>query len=575
MKNQEVAEILYKIADLLELLEENRFKFLAYRKVAQNIEGNSQDIEDIYNKNGIKGLRELPGIGEAIGEKIEEILKTGKLKYLEDLKKKIPIDVDALMNIEGLGPKRIGVLYKTLKIKSIKDLEVAAKKGKIRGISGFGTKVEENIIKGIEFAKVAKQRFVLGYEWPQIVEIQNKLNAIYEVKRVEICGSARRRKETIGDLDILAISDKPSKVMDAFASLDMVKRILAKGSTKSSVVLKNNMQVDLRVLPKESFGAAMQYFIGSQSHNIKLRKIAISKGYKLSEYGLFKGKRLVSEFDEHDIYRKLGLQFVEPEMREDNGEVELAMKNQLPKLVELKDIKGDLHMHTKQSDGLNTMEEMVEKAISLGREYIVISDHTGFLQIAHGLNERQLLKQVEYVKKMNKKYGNKITVLSGCEVNIGNSGKPDIKDSVLKQLDVVTASIHSGMKETEEKLTKRTITAMENENVNIIGHPTGRVLQKREHFAINLQKVFDKAKETGTCMEVNAFPTRADLNDVNIRRAVNKKVKLVISTDSHHTSHQEFMQFGVWKARRGWAEAKDIMNTLPLQKILKRIKHLR
>ena len=572
MKNQEVADILYRVADLLEIQDEIRFKYLAYRKAAQTIENLSKDILEIYNKGGIEALQEIPGVGKAIAERIEEIIKTNKLSYLEELKAMTPIDVDSLMNIEGLGPKRIGILYKKLKIKNVNDLENMAKKGKIRSIAGFGVKIEENIVNALEFSKTAKQRFVLGIVWPQILELEKQIKQLSEVKRIEICGSARRRKETIGDLDILAISSDPEKVIKHFTNLDVVKRVISKGSTKSTVVLNDNMQVDLRVLPEESFGAAMQYFIGSQSHNIKLRKIAISKGYKLSEYGLFKGKRLVSEFDEHDIYRKLGLQFVEPEMREDNGEVELAMKNQLPKLVELKDIKGDLHMHTKQSDGLNTMEEMVEKAISLGREYIVISDHTGFLQIAHGLNERQLLDQVKFIEKLNRKYESKIRILSGCEVNIKSDGSPDIRASVLKQLDVVTASIHSGLKQSEEKLTERTIIAMENKNVDVIGHPTGRVLQKRDGFAINLAKVFENARETGTCLEVNAFPTRLDLKDIHIREAVKNKVKLVISTDSHHVSHQEFMQFGVWQARRGWAEKKDILNTLSLNKFLKSLK---
>ncbi|MBI2148430.1 DNA polymerase/3'-5' exonuclease PolX [Candidatus Woesearchaeota archaeon] len=572
MKNQEVAEILYKVADLLELQDEIRFKYLAYRKAAQTIESLSQDILEIYKKGGIKALEEIPSIGSAIAQKTEEIIKTGKLKYYQDLKSKIPIDVDSLMNIEGLGPKRIGILYKKLKIKNIKELEEAAKKGKIKNISGFGPKVEENIIKAIEFSKTSKQRFVLGFAWPSIKELENKIKSIKEVERVEICGSFRRRKETIADLDILTISSNPIKVMEAFTKLEDVKRILAKGKTKSTVIIKNNMQVDLRVLPKESFGAAMQYFIGNKNHNVKLRKIAISKGYKLSEYGLFKGKKIIAAEDEKEIYKALGLEYIEPEMREYTGEIELAMRNKLPKLVQLKDIKGDLHMHTNESDGLNTMEEMIEKAISLGREYIVISDHTGFLQVAHGLNERQLLKQKELVEKMNKKYENKIKVLSGCEVNIKDSGKPDIKESVLKQLDVVTASIHSGFKGSEEKITKRTIIAMENTNIDIIGHPTGRVLQKREQFSINMNKIFEKAKETGTCLEINAFPTRLDLKDIHIREAVKDKVKLVISTDSHEISHQEFMQFGVWQARRGWAEAKNILNTLPLDKFLKSLK---
>lgn len=573
MKNQEVADILYKIADVLELMDEIRFKIIAYRRAAQNIESLSKDIAEIYKKNGITGLREISGIGKDISLKIGEIIKTGKLKYLDELKKKIPFDAESLMNIEGLGPKRINILYKKLGVKNSRELERAAKEKNIRNIPGFGAKAEENILKGIEFSKTIKKRFILGYIWPDILRLENELKKLREVERAEVCGSARRRKETIGDLDILVISRKPEKVMDYFVKLDSVKRIIAKGSTKSTVILKNEMQVDLRVLPRESFGAAMQYFIGNKEHNIELRKIAISKGYKLSEYGLFKGKKIVAADDEKKIYKSLGLNYIEPEMRENTGEIESAKKNKVPRLVELKDIQGDTHMHTKQTDGANSMEEMIEKAISLGRKYIVISDHTKSLGVANGLNERQLLKQAEVVEKINKIYSGRIKILSGCEANIMGNGNPDITNSVLKKLDVVTASIHSGLKQDEDKITKRIVAAMENENVDIIGHPTGRIIQKREAYAVNINKMLEKAKSTGTCLEIDSFPTRLDLKDVYIKEAVDRKIKLVISSDAHHTSHQDFMLFGVWQARRGWAEAKNIINTLPLQKFLKEIKY--
>jgi len=572
MKNQEVADILYKIADYLELQEEIVFKIVAYRRAAQNIESLSKDIAEIYKNKGIDGLMDLSGVGKDIALKIEEIIKTGKLKYLEELKKRIPIDAESLMNIEGLGPKRINILYKKLGIKNLKELESAARKNKIRNIPGFGAKVEDNILKGIGFSRDIKKRFILGYVWPDILMLENKLKELKEVERVEVCGSARRRKETIGDLDILVISRKPENVINYFVSFDSVKRVIAKGSTKSTVILKNEMQVDLRVLPKESFGAAMQYFIGNKEHNIKLRKIAISKGYKLSEYGLFKRKKIIAADDERKIYRALGLDYVEAEMRENTSEIETAKKHRLPKLVELNDIKGDTHMHTKQTDGVNTMEEMIEKAMSLGRKYIVISDHTKSLGIANGLNERQLLKQAEVIEKMNKKYSGKIKILSGCEVNIIGNGNPDINNFVLKKLDVVTASVHSGLRQDEEKITKRIIAAMENENVDIIGHPTGRIIQKREAYAVNMDKMFEKAKKTGTCLEIDSFPTRLDLKDIYIKEAVNRKVKLVISSDAHHISHQEFILFGVWQARRGWAEAKNIINTFPLEKFRKNLK---
>ncbi len=572
MKNQEVADILYKIADILELMDEIRFKVIAYRRAAQAIESLSKDIAEIYREKGIEGLREIPGVGKDISFKAEEIIKTGKLKYLDEIKKKVPFDVDSLMNIEGLGPKRINILYKKLKIKNAKDLEKAAKENKIMNIPGFGAKAEENILKALEFSKTAKQRFVLGYVWNDILTLENKLKKLKDIERVEVCGSARRRKETIGDLDILVISRKPENVMNYFVNFSSVKRILAKGNTKTTVILKNNMQVDLRVLPRESFGAAMQYFIGNKEHNVELRKIAISKGYKLSEYGLFKGKKIIAADDEKKVYRALGLDYTAPEMRENSGEIELAKKHKLPDLVELKDIKGDTHMHTKQTDGTNTMEEMVEKAVSLGRNYIVISDHTKSLGVANGLNERQLLKQIAFVEKMNKKYSG-IRILSGCEVNIMGNGNPDINNSVLKKLDVVTASIHSGLKQDEDKITKRIAAAMENENVDIIGHPTGRIIQKREAYSVDINKIFNKSKETGTCLEIDSFPTRLDLKDIYIREAVNRSIKLVISSDAHHTSHQEFIQFGVWQARRGWAEANNIINTFSLEKFLKKIKY--
>ena len=572
MKNKEIAEILYKISDLLELQGEIRFKFLAYRRAAQIIESLPNDVKETYEKGGANALQEIPGVGKGISEKIEEMLKTGKVKYYEELKSKTPIEVESLMNIKGLGPKRISFLYKKLNIKNIKQLEELAKKGKIRNLPGFGEKAEENILKAIEFLKVAKKRFVLGYVWPEILELEKEIKELKYVKRVVICGSARRRKETIGDLDILTISDKPQNVIEKFTKLDTVRRILAKGNTKSTVILKDNMQVDLRVLPKKSFGAAMQYFIGNQSHNVKLRRIAISKGYKLSEYGLFRGKKIVESEDERKIYEALGLEYIEPEMREDNGEIELAQKHKLPKLVALKDIKGDCHMHTKETDGTNTMEEMIEQAIKLGRKYIAFTDHSKELRFINGMNEERYLKQIEKIEKMNNIYEKKIKILSGAELNILDSGDVDIKDSVLKQMDIVVASIHSGFKESIEKITRRTMKAMENPHIDIIGHPTGRIISQREEFKIDMKEIFKKARATGTFLEINSYPSRLDIKDIYIKEAIKNKVKLVINTDSHNISHLGFMQFGVWQARRGWAEKKDILNTLPLDKFLKSLK---
>ena len=567
MKNHEISELLMKIADLLELQNENRFKLIAYRNAAMSIENLSEDILDIYKKNK---LEEIPAIGKGIAEKIEEFLETGKSEYLEKLKEKTPIE-ESLMHLEGLGPKRLNLLYKKLNIKTIKDLEYAAKHRKIRKLIGFGEKAEQNILKSIELSAEQK-RFPLGLVWKDIKELENKIKNISNVERVEICGSARRMKETIGDLDILAISNKPILVMDSFIKLPEVKRILAKGETKSTVILKNNMQVDLRVLPKESFGAAMQYFTGNQNHNIKLRKIAISKNYKLSEYGLFKGNNIVKAKDEISIYRLLGLEYIEPELREDTGEIEAAQNNKLPDLVQISDIKADCHMHTTETDGTNIMEEMIEAAIKLKREYIVFTDHTKGLRFINGMDEKRILKQIEKIKKMNKIYGSRITILSGVELNIMDSGEPDIENRVLKKLDVVIASVHSGFKEPIDKINKRVIKAMENPNIDIIGHPTGRLINKREPFQIDIDLILDKARETNTCMEINSYYDRLDLKDIHIRKAVKKNVKLIINTDSHHTSHLDFMKFGVAQARRGWAEKNNILNTLELDKFLQKLK---
>jgi len=587
MKNIEVAELLNELADYLEFANEP-FKIRAYRKAALVIEGLSEDVEQVWNENR---LEELPGIGEGIAKKIDEFLKTGKLKYLEDLKKKTPVDVEGLGKIEGIGPKTMLKLYRQLKVKTVNDLEKAAKQGKIQDIAGLGPVVEQNILKSIEFAKKSKERVPLGFALASAEEVVRMLKTLKEVERVGVAGSTRRMKETIGDIDILAtlkpeknkvflgpenskdFLGNPEKVIDFFAKMPNAADVLAKGATKSSVRLKEGIQVDLRVLDDKIFGAALLYFTGSKEHNILLRRIAIEKGLKLSEYGLFDRKtgKLVASKTEDEVYKKLGMDYIEPEMREDEGEIELAQHHMLPKIIGYNDIRGDLQMHTKWSDGSNTIEEMALAAKKLGHEYICITDHTGKLAIAHALDAKRIAEQRKEIDKASKKL-NAITVLQGVEVNITDDGSLDMPDKVLKELDIVVASIHSGFKNSKEKITKRMVMAMENENVDIIAHPTGRLITKRESYDIDLDAVFDAAKKTGTIMEINSYPERMDLRDIHVRAAVKAGVKLAISTDAHNADQLHFIKLGIGTARRGWAARNDVINTRRLKEMMRMLK---
>ena len=560
MKNQEIAKILYEIANFLEM-EKISFKPYAYEKAAMAIEGLEEDVEDIYKRGGIKELEKIPGVGKSIAEKIEEYLKTGKIKYYEDFKKKFPLNLEELTSIEGLGPKKAKVLYQKLGIKNLNDLEKAAKEHKIAPLFGFGKKTEKNILEGISFVKRTKGRFLLAEILPIAEDVFKKLEGLKEVKRISFAGSLRRRKSTIGDIDILIISDNPEKVMDYFVSLPNIVKIWGKGATKSSVRVKEGFDIDLRVVPLKSYGAALQYFTGNKEHNIVLRKIAIEKGLKLSEYGLFKGKRMIAGKDEEEIYNKLGMCFVPPELRENNNEVEAALNNSLPFLIEQRDIKGDLHCHSNWDGGENSIEEIAEAARKMSYKYIGIADHTKFLRIEKGLDEKKILKQKEEIDKINKKYlKDNFKIFSGCEANILNDGSIDIKNEVLKKLDFVIAGVHSSFKISKSEMTNRIIKAMRNPNVDIISHPTGRLLKKRDEYQIDFEKILKIAKETNTILEINSYPERLDLKDVYIKKAKEMNVKMIINTDSHKIEQLKYMKFGVFEARRGWAEKKDIIN---------------
>lgn len=567
MINKKIGEILRNIADILEI-QNVQFKPIAYRRAAEAVENYSEDLEGVYRKKGIEGLREIASIGEHIGLKIEEIIKTGKLEYYEKLKKQVPVNIEELRQVEGLGPKKIKLLYEKLKIRNLDDLEKAAKSGKIRHIKTLGEKTEENILKGIAFAKSAgRKRFLLGEVWGGANNIVYELRDLKFVDNAEIAGSFRRRKESVGDVDILVTSSRAESIMDYFVNMKGVARILAKGKTKSAVIFGNNLHVDVRVIPKESFGSALQYFTGSKEHNIELRKIAISKGYKLSEYGLFKKNRMIAGADEQIIYKKLGLSYIEPEMRENIGEIESAEKHKLPKLIELKDVKSDLQIHTNYSDGANSAEDMIRKAVSLGYEYIAITDHLGELKIANAMNMKTFEKQGKEIEKLRLKYN--IKILHGAEIDIRENGRLDIPNSFLKRIDFVLAGLHSGLKQDREKITKRVLDTMENENVDMIAHPSGRVLNLRE-TAVDIARVIDKAAETNTALDINCQPSRLDLNDINIREAVKKNVKLALTTDAHAADNLDFMKFGVFQARRGWASKESVLNCLDYKNFVKR-----
>jgi DNA polymerase (family 10) len=577
MINQELAKIFFAIADLLEAADV-AFKPFAYRRAALTLQDFEVDAAEIYKEGGLKTLQDIPGVGVSIAEKIEEYLKTGRIAYYDRLKKKLPVDLEELITVEGLGPKRAKILYKKLGIASLKELENAAKKHQIARLAGFGEKSEKNILQGIEFQKHDRGRFLLGEILPAARAAKKKLEALPEIARVDIAGSLRRGRETIGDVDLLAIISPKSgpaavgRVMDFFVHLDGVQKVWGRGDTKASVRMAEGFDMDLRLLPAASYGAALQYFTGSKEHNVALRQIAKSKGFKLSEYGLFYGRKIVAGKNEREIYEKMGLQWVPPELREDSGEIDAARANKLPRLVGYGDLKGDLHCHSDWDGGDNSIEQIAAAAMAMGYEYVGIADHTKMLKIENGLDEKRLAQRNLEIDKLNlsfKKEGRHFTILKGCEANILNDGSIDIDDKTLAQLDFVIAGIHSNFKMAKDQMTRRIVHAMENPNVDIISHPTGRLIKKRDEYQIDMEKIFNAAKKIGTVLEINSYPQRLDLNDRNIRLAKEYGIKMVINTDSHIIGQMRFAEFGISQARRGWATASDIINTRPLNGLLK------
>jgi DNA polymerase (family 10) len=568
VENQDFAKIFFEVAELLELAEENTFRIRAYQKAASNIENLSENIESIYKQGGIKALEDVPGIGKSIAEHIEELIRTGKLKTREDLLKKFPKSLLEIVAVPGIGPKTAILLHKKLKIDTIEKLEKAAHDGTLEKLPGIRAKKIANILAGIELKKKSIGRFSIGTALPYAEAIVEKLSKLKEVDKILPCGSLRRAKETIGDIDILITSKKPEKVMDAFVHLPQVVKVIAKGGTKTSVMLKNGMQADVRVVDPSSFGAAVYYFTGSKAHNIQIREMAVKKGLKINEYGIYKGSKKLGGEDENDIFRIMGLKYIPPEIREAQGEIEAAKADKLPHLIELKDIKGDLHMHTKATDGSNTIEEMAAAAKKLGYEYIAITDHTKSTRVAGGLTEKEALAHLKKIDAANKKVSG-IKLIRGMEVDILPDGRLDYPDSVLKEIDIVFASVHSNFKMSRTEMTKRIITAMKNKYVRVLSHPTGRLIGQRDAYEVDLNEVLKAAKDTGTFIELNANPIRLDLDDIHCRKAKEMGILIVITTDSHASSQLELMKYGILTAKRGWLEAKNVLNTLPYEKLMK------
>ncbi|MGM0682245.1 MAG: DNA polymerase/3'-5' exonuclease PolX, partial [Thermodesulfobacteriota bacterium] len=499
-------------------------------------------------------------------------VETGSLPLLDHLKEKLPGELIKLLEVEGLGPKQVSALYNKLGIGSLDALKEAAESGKIRKLSGFGAKSEQNILEDLRRPREGADRVKLA-EAEKIAEsLEQYLAEIREVKKVTIAGSYRRRKETVGDLDVLVACQKWEPVIDRFLSFEDVARILSRGKTRSSVILSSGLQVDLRIIPEESYGAALHYFTGSKAHNIAIRKIAMDQGLKINEYGVFQDGEQLAGATEEDLYRKIGLPYIEPELREDRGEIEAAYRNFLPELITISDIKGDLHCHTRATDGMNTLDQMAEAARKMNYEYLAITDHSQRVTVANGLDEKRLREEIEEIDELNEKI-RAIKLLKGIEVDILKDGSLDLPDSVLKELDVVVGSVHYYFNLSQEEQTERLVRAMDNKYLNIIGHPTGRMIGTRNPYPLDMERVIRCAGDRGVHLELNAQPDRLDLIDVHLKAAREMGVLIAISTDAHLAQNLQFMRFGINQARRGWLEAENVLNTRPLaelQKILKR-----
>lgn len=569
MENSEIAAVFEEIANLVKILQEDskwQFKAVAYDRARRAIESYPERLEDVLHDPKRK-LTEIPGIGADLAAKIAELVETGRLEYHQQQLKKIPRSLLDLLQLQTVGPQKVRLFYKELDVESVDDLEKAAQAGRLRNLPGMSAKSEENILKAIEVFKRAAGRFRLDVAFETAEELSKYLRKCGPVEQVTAAGSLRRGRETVGDLDLLVTGRDHPAIASHFVKHPRVNQVLAKGEDKVSVKLENDMQVDVRLLERESYGAALLYFTGSKEHNVALRERARRMGLKLSEYGLFKGETAVAGRTEEEVYAKLGLAWIPPELRENLGEIEAAEKGELPHLVELSDIKGDLQMHTTASDGHASVEAMAAAAKKLGYHYILITDHSKAVTVANGLDEKRAVENIRRIKAAREKVKG-IEIWAGTEVDILGDGKLDYPDELLKQFDIVLASVHSRMTQPGEEMTNRLLKALENPYVKILGHPTGRQILRRDPFNFDVEKVFEAARRYGVILELNGNPERLDLCDRHVKLAHEKGMKIVISTDAHAPEHLKLMRYGVITARRGWMEKKDVINTLPPAKLL-------
>ncbi|MBA1147938.1 DNA polymerase/3'-5' exonuclease PolX [Ectothiorhodospiraceae bacterium WFHF3C12] len=568
--NAEIARQFNLLADLLEIEDANPFRVRAYRNAARIVEGMAHSVAEMVERG--EDLSEIYGIGEDLARKIEELVKTGELSALQDEEKRVPVQLTELMRIDQLGPRRVKQLYRELGIKTLADLSRAAKAGKVQELEGFGEKTEAKILAGLEQLTSSGRRTKLS-EATEIAEsLADYLRGLEGISKVTVAGSYRRRKETVGDLDLLAVTEDGAQVMNRFVDYPEVEEVVSKGTTRSTVRLRTGLQVDLRLVPGRSYGAALCYFTGSKAHNVEIRTRAAQRGLKLNEYGLFKDNEYVAGRTEKSVYEQVGLAYIEPELRENTGEVEAAEAGQLPELVTMDDIRGDLHAHTNATDGHATLREMARAAADRGYEYLAITDHSKRVTMARGLDEKRLRKQLESIDALNDELRD-ITLLKGCEVDILEDGQLDLPDSVLEELDLTVCSVHYHRELSRKKQTERIIRAMDDPCFTILGHPTGRLINEREPYEVDMEALMEEAAERGCHMELNAQPSRFDLIDAHRRMARDMGVKVAICTDAHSTDNLDYMRFGVEQARRGWLTADDIINTrrLPaLRKLLRR-----
>ncbi|HJX03525.1 MAG TPA: DNA polymerase/3'-5' exonuclease PolX [Dehalococcoidia bacterium] len=567
MDNAQIAAVFQDIADLLEIKGENKFKIRAYQRAIQAIESLPQELEQMMADG--EDLKEIPGVGDAIAGKISELVQTGKLQYYEDLKAQLPPGITALLEIPGVGPRTAHKLGQ-IGISNIDQLEKAIQGGSLHEMLRLGDKTLQNILHEIQDIRRKDRRIPIGEALPLVDAIFHALSDIVGVRNLTTAGSLRRFRDTAGDIDLMGTADNAAAVIDAFVALPLVKQVLAQGTTKASVIMKNGLQADLRMVEQNSFGALLQYFTGSKQHNILLRTKAQKRGLSLNEYGITDTTtNMLEKFStEEDFYHRLGLQYIPPEIREGQGEIELAERNMIPHLVEMRDVKGDLHIHSNWSDGRDSIESLAMSARDMGYEFICITDHSAGLGIAHGLNTERLAAQIEEIKLLNHKLQG-MRVLSGIEVDIHADGSLDLPPEILSKLDIVTAAIHSGMREDEEQMTRRVIKALENPLVHVLAHPTCRVIGSREPVALDMEALFRAALQHNKALEINANPSRLDLKDIHIQRARELGVKLTLGTDAHGAEQLRFMRFGVGTARRGWCQGKHLLNSWRLPEILK------